>query len=823
MKPDGSPYPENGDAEAGADLRQKGLRKFRRDAAILFGIIGISTIGTLLSLIGAPSLASLAALCYGLGMRHACDADHIASIDNVTRKLLEADRIPASVGFFFALGHSAVVVLTSAALCLFTEFFKSHIDSVSNTASIVSSAVSGSLLLLVGAANLAVAIRIFRQLRTGVQTTHKHVASGFIFRACPCILRSVTKPVHMITVGFIFGLSFDTSTQVALFGVVGMNQGLKNPAWVMLLPIFFTCGMVLVDTLNGIAMGWTYATAQTGESDRLVFNLYLTLSSCVIALIIGTVNILSLVQTVYNLSGSFWDAVATLTENYNSLGFAVVGFYVVSFAGFFIYSCYRRVKGSAAAGNTASSSPLLQDCKLGAELDVVEQLIQESKFFDAVQRIGTTMNTFEADILAREGKSLEPKRRLQKTPEPFLALFLPTASGHEKQLLSRMFKLRGDVLVGLGATQRALIDYSHADRLRPDAELEVKQARLSQTIGNATVEDGKVPCSIITGFLGSGKTTLLNNILKEHHGKRIAVIENEFGEVGIDDALVGGTYLSEENIIEMNNGCICCTIRGDLIVGLKNLLKNSREAGKPLHAIIIETTGLADPSPVAQTFFADEFVQRNCRLDGILTVVDAKHIIQQLEEEKPPGVENEAVEQIAFADRVLLNKCDLVDEQLLDSVERRIRTINPAVPIRRSTRSLVDMSFILGIRAFSLDKVLAQEDEFLLDGVDHQHDPRISSVGIDVPGEVDEGRVQTWMAWLLKERGVNIFRSKGILAIHGQEKKFVFHTIHMLFSSSPLTSWDAREQRRCKIIFIGKHLDREELMSGFMACMVQSL
>merc|ERR1712003_313735 len=201
--------------------------------------------------------------------------------------------------------------------------------------------------------------------------------------------------------------------------------------------------------------------------------------------------------------------------------------------------------------------------------------------------------------------------------------------------------------------------------------------------------DSKVPVSVLTGFLGSGKTTLLNHILRVNHGKRIAVIENEFGEVGIDDALVkGGTLADEENIVEMNNGCICCTVRGDLIAGLKKLFKSSKKNSKPLDGVLIETTGLADPAPVAQTFFADDFVQQHLRLDGILTLVDAKHIIQHLDDEKPEGVENEAVEQIAFADRILLNKCDLVDsDKELEEVEQRIRAINATVPVKRTTNS----------------------------------------------------------------------------------------------------------------------------------------
>merc|ERR1719223_713591 len=275
----------------------------------------------------------------------------------------------------------------------------------------------------------------------------------------------------------------------------------------------------------------------------------------------------------------------------------------------------------------------------------------------------------------------------------------------------------------------------------------------------------------------------------------------------------------EENIVEMNNGCICCTVRGDLIAGLKKLIKNSKKAGKPLDGVIIETTGLADPAPVAQTFFADEFVNENIRLDGILTVVDAKHIIQHLDDEKPEGVENEAVEQIAFSDRILLNKCDLVDsEDELLEVEKRIRAINETVPIRRTTNAEVDMDFILGIHGFSLDKIIDMDDAFLEDSHDHQHDARVSSVGIDVPGEVVQQKLNDWIGWLLKEKGVDLFRSKGVLAVQGMREKFVFQAIHMLFANSQEGSWAEGEERRCKMVFIGKNLHREELTTGFMKC-----
>merc|ERR1712046_492094 len=295
------------------------------------------------------------------------------------------------------------------------------------------------------------------------------------------------------------------------------------------------------------------------------------------------------------------------------------------------------------------------------------------------------------------------------------------------------------------------------------------------------------------------------------------------GEVGIDDKLVkGGAMAEEENIVEMNNGCICCTVRGDLIAGLKKLIKNSKKSGKPLDGVIIETTGLADPAPVAQTFFADDFVQSNMRLDGILTLVDAKHIIQHLDEEKPEGVENEAVEQIAFADRILLNKCDLVEnESDLDDVTKRIRAINESVAIKRCTNSEVDMDFILGIRGFSLDKIIEMDDKFLEDSHDHQHDSRVSSVGIEIKGEVVQQKLNDWISWLLREKGVDLFRSKGVLAVKGMKQKFVFQAIHMLFANSQEGLWGPDEEKCCKVVFIGKNLNREELTSGFMKCMAK--
>jgi len=262
-------------------------------------------------------------------------------------------------------------------------------------------------------------------------------------------------------------------------------------------------------------------------------------------------------------------------------------------------------------------------------------------------------------------------------------------------------------------------------------------------------------------------------------------------------------------------------VRGDLIAGLKKLIKTSMKTGKPLDGVLVETTGLADPAPVAQTFFADDFVQKNLSLDGIVTLVDAKHLIMHLDEDKPEGVENEAVEQLAFADRILLNKCDLVDDAGLAEVERRIRAINQGVQIQRTVQSQVSMDFILGIQAFSLDKILQMDDEFLSDEQEHQHDDRVSSVGIHVTGEVEQSKLDEWLGWFLKEKGTDVFRTKGVLAVKNMKEKFVFQAVHMAFAGSPQRSWAEGEERVCKLTFIGKNLNRQELEEGFRKCMVK--
>ena len=344
----------------------------------------------------------------------------------------------------------------------------------------------------------------------------------------------------------------------------------------------------------------------------------------------------------------------------------------------------------------------------------------------------------------------------------------------------------------------------------------------------------RIPVTVLTGYLGAGKTTLLNRILGEEHGRRYAVIVNEFGEIGIDADLISS---GDEELFEMNNGCICCTVRGDLIRTLHGLLHRSGAGAAAFDAIIVETTGLADPGPVVQTFFVDPVLQERLVLDSVTTVVDARHVDLRLADSR------EAAEQIAFADQIVLNKTDLVTEAELSSIEPTLRRINPWAPIHRTQRARVPLDLILARGGFDLSRLVALEPQFpngqaeaphvhdehcrpgspgheQASGSDHDHghDREISSVSLSSSHPMDRSALTHWLDALVAARGQDILRLKGIIDVMGESRKLVIQGVHMLLDAELQRPWNPGESRVSRLVLIGRRLDPALLQAGFHGC-----
>ncbi|MHB1701429.1 MAG: CobW family GTP-binding protein [Acidobacteriaceae bacterium] len=318
----------------------------------------------------------------------------------------------------------------------------------------------------------------------------------------------------------------------------------------------------------------------------------------------------------------------------------------------------------------------------------------------------------------------------------------------------------------------------------------------------------KIPVTVITGFLGSGKTTLLNHVLSQQHGRKVAVIVNEFGEVSIDGQLI--VKDANEELIEFNNGCLCCTVRGDLVKTINELQQRTGM----LDAILIETTGLADPAPVASIFFVADGIREGARLDSFVTVVDAVNIEKNLEQN------HEAQEQVVFADIILINKSDLVSDETITHIERHIRLLNPLASMHRTTHGVIDLAKILDTNAFQLEAKLQVDPTFLND-LEHEHDAAVTSIVLREPQLIDMNRFMAWITPLLQEQDNTIFRTKGVFNAQGFNQRIIFQSVRMLTTMNRFTDWEPNITRGTEYVVIGRNLDRDALQAGFATCLAR--
>jgi G3E family GTPase len=324
-------------------------------------------------------------------------------------------------------------------------------------------------------------------------------------------------------------------------------------------------------------------------------------------------------------------------------------------------------------------------------------------------------------------------------------------------------------------------------------------------------EKNMVPVTILTGFLGAGKTTLLNRILKEDHGHKIAVIENEFGEVGVDSEII---EKSDEQIVEMNNGCICCTVRGDLIRILGELKEKRDNGALKFDRVVIETTGMADPGPVAQTFFTDEEIGNYYLLDSILTIVDAKHASKQLDEF------HEAQEQVGFADRILMSKTDLVSDEEVQTLSKRLKHMNPRAPIKKIHFGEAALEEVLDIRGFNLNAILELDPEFLTD-IAHEHHDEVESFVFKSDKPFDGDKLEQFLSGMIQVYGPDLLRYKGVLWMKGNPRRVVFQGVHMMMGGDMGKPWTKADKKSSILVFIGKKLPKDLFIAGLEECLAK--